>query len=1334
MTKQDPETAGAHSEEKSNVGITGAVMVVGGGIAGIQASLDIAEAGYKVYLCETKSAIGGHMAQLDKTFPTNDCAMCTISPKLGDVGRHLNIEILTNVDVLSVDGAAGNFDAKIRRRPRYIDLNKCTACGDCEKVCPVEIRDEYNEDLVKQRAAFKRYPQAVPNAYAIEKMGVSPCRDACPAGQRAQGYLAHIRNGDFDKAFWTIKLDNPFPSICGRACHRPCEDVCLRAKVDEAIDIRAMKRFATAKAYSKPYEKPNPAAVKFKERVAVVGASPSGLTAARDLCLNGYETVVFEAKDHPGGLLNNFKTVAEDTKREIQEIIDLGVSLKLDSPVRELDELFALGFNAVVVAGGNGDLEAYQREGLFSCGDRTNAKKIYIIDEIGAGHEASRRVAAFLRGEETPETKPKPVVADIPEEILKERVKLGKIKPQGRIGNSTAKKGVYSDEEAKLEASRCLECGICSECNACVEACQAGAVDHEMVGREETLKVGAVVMAPGYEVYDARFSQEYGFGRFKNVITSIQFERLLSASGPTQGHIERPSDGNNPKRIAFLQCTGSRDQKHDYCSSVCCMYAAKEAMMAIEHEPETKVTIFFMDTRSFSKGYNDYYERAKGKYGVRYERCRISRIIENPHTKNLQIRNIHNGKVKDEEFDLVVLSVGMEISAEVRKLAARLGIEVDASGFCKTDIFTPLQTSRPGIFVAGPFREPKDIPDTVIEASGTASKAATLLSSARGTLTKEAEFPLERDVSGEEPKIGVFVCHCGSNIAGFVDVNAVAEYARSLPGVVYAENTIYACAQNTVTHFTDLVREKGLNRVVLAACTPRTHEPLFQDAVKEAGLNPALFEMTNIRNQCSWVHSDDWAAATRKSMDLVRAAVMRAHTLKPVKALKFNIRKPVMIIGGGAAGMTAALELADQGFPVHLIEKTSELGGNLREIRYMHTGENPETLLIDLLRRIKEHENINVYLDTELTEIGGFQGNFTGALKKHDGRRTEIEYGAAIVAVGGQEYRGPEYELGSHPDIMTALDFEKFLHKKDQGTIDLEENDRALPSSVIMIQCVGPAEKFCSRICCVMAVKNAIKLKELNPEAKIIILYKDIRTYGFHERLYTKARELGVVFRRYNDGSKPKVAVKNDELRVVYKDAGNGKQYTLKPNLLILSEPVVSSEGAGDLARLLKVPRDADGFFLEAHIKLRPIDFQSNGLFMAGLAHYPKLLPESIAQAQAAAARAATILAKDNIKTAGIVAEVDAEKCAGCLTCVRVCPYAVPKMSAEYLGSGKIIGAAYIEPATCHGCGVCAGECPAKAIDLAHYADEQLIVAVKALACPGADYHEKQAKNAANEG
>jgi heterodisulfide reductase subunit A-like polyferredoxin len=888
----------------------------------------------------------------------------------------------------------------------------------------------------------------------------------------------------------------------------------------------------------------------------------------------------------------------------------------------------------------------------------------------------------------------------------------------------------YTEAEAKAEAARCLACGICSECLSCYYACGVGAVVHDMVERVEEVQVGAVILAPGYEVYRAELSEEFGFGRFPNVLTSLQFERLLSASGPTHGHVQRPSDGKPAKKIAFLQCIGSRDQTHDYCSAVCCMYAAKEAMIAKEHDPDADIHIFMMDARAFSKGYAEYYRRAQERYGVKYSRCRVSSLKENPANGNLVVRyqtedgrrkteEEHRSSVIEEEFDLVVLSVGMEISQRVRDLGAKLGIQLDDYGFCQTIPFRPLETSRAGIFAAGPFIEPKDIPESVVDASGAAANAEALLAQVRGALARHKEYPPERDVSQEPPRIGVFVCHCGSNIAGYLDVKAVAEYARTLPNVVHAETNLYTCSQDSIARITEQVKKLGLNRVVVASCTPRTHEPLFQDSIRAAGLNPYLFEMANIRNQCSWVHSHDWDAATRKAKDLVRMAVARAARLEPLTKVALQIERSALVIGGGVAGMNAALNLAAQGFPVHLVEKSARLGGRLQiaDCRLQIADlDDTAKYIQDLIARVNANPLIHVHRETRVVATTGFVGNFASRLRRADGTEETIRHGAVIVATGAREWHGDAYGLGSATGVVTQSELAERIANYELGIATESRNSHfAIPNSVVFIQCVGPAEKYCGRLCCTESLENALRLKKLNPKAHITILTKDIRTYGFRERLYTQARAAGVVIIRYDDTHLPVVETTDAPLAVRVWEPMLREELILHPDLVVLATPLTPNEDARELANILKVPVDLDGWFLEAHVKLRPVDFATEGVFVAGAAHYPKFLNEAIAQAQAAAARAATILSKEVLNAGGVVAQVDATKCTGCLTCVRVCPYRVPRIDPTKMAVGGIYGAAHIEAAACQGCGICAAECPAKAIQLLHYRDDQVVAKVEAL-------------------
>jgi heterodisulfide reductase subunit A len=798
------------------------------------------------------------------------------------------------------------------------------------------------------------------------------------------------------------------------------------------------------------------------------------------------------------------------------------------------------------------------------------------------------------------------------------------------------------------------------------------------------------------------------------VVTALQFERLLSASGPSAGHITRLSDHAEPKRIAFLQCVGSRDKDHDYCSSICCMYATKEAMLALDHVPGLEAHIFQIDMRAFSKGFDAYFERGKER-GLHYHRCKISGLKEHPKTREILIDYVEGDKLEHQRFDLVVLSVGMESPATAQALAEAAGIQLDGYGFCQTEPFQPVSTTRPGVYACGAFAEPKDIPDSVIEAGGAAAAALATIGQARGTLVAPAEYPAEVAVSPEdEPRVGVFICSCGSNIAGVVDVAEVTAYAASLPGVAHAENTMYTCSADSLDLIQERIQEKGLNRVIVSSCTPRTHEPIFRDTIRQAGLNPYLFEMANIRDQDSWVHAQWPELATKKAKDLTRMAVARSRQLRPLYTQDQSLFHSALIIGGGVTGMTAALNLADQGYGVTLVEREKELGGQARHLGSTVKGGDPQAFVRDLVQKVTVHPRIEVLADHQVVKFEGFVGNFKSTLAcSSEPTQRLVEHGVTIVATGGQEYRGGAYGLGEDQRIISQGDLEQ-LTVGSTGLGDLR--------SVVMLQCAGPWDEdgantsfYCSRICCSVAAKNALRIKELNPETQVFVLYnRDIRTYGFQERLYTQAREAGVVFLRYEEGTQPQIST-NGRLAISVQDEVLGQRVTLDADLLVLSEAVVPAEGSRALAELLKFSCTLEGFFLEAHVKLQPVDFPAEGIFLAGTAHYPKLLDESIAQAGAAAARAASILSKDQLEVGGVVATVDPAKCTACLTCVRICPFGAAYINPALTGVGGILGAAEIEAAACRGCGLCPAECPAKAIQLQHFTDEQVLAKEEAL-------------------
>jgi len=1004
----------------------GAVLVVGGGIGGIQAALDLAEMGFYVYLVEESPAIGGRMAQLDKTFPTNDCAMCMLSPKLVEVGRHPNVQIITMASVEALEGEVGNFHATVRQRPRYIDIARCIACGRCVAACvykEAKFSNEFDVGLSKRKPVYIPFPQAVPLAAVID------------------------------------------PQSC-----------------------------------------------------------------------------------------------------------------------------------------------------------------------------------------------------------------------------------IY------FKSGRCPQ--------HCLVACERQAIDFNQKERFIDLNVGAVVLAPGFEPYDARLSGEYGFGRYANVLTGPQFERLLSASGPTGGKVQRPSDQKPPKKIAFIQCVGSRDLRHQsYCSAVCCMYATKEAIVAKEHDAQIEPTIFYIDLRAYGKGFEALVKRAKEEHRVRYIRSMVSQVVEVPENKNLLIRyRDENGgsaaeSMREEEFDLVVLSVGLRPHVKGRALAQRLGIELNEHGFAETQSFNPLKSSREGVFVTGAFTGPKDIPETVIQASAAAAVVGEFLKEARGMRTQEKHYPAELSLDGG-PRIGIFVCHCGSNIAGVVDVKAVAEYAKTLPGVVHAENVLYACSQDNLKHVKQVIQEKTLNRVVVASCTPRNLEALFQDTIREAGLNKFLFEMVNIREQCSWVHSDQPEKATAKAKALVRMGVAKARMLVPLSLQSVKVTPKALVLGGGLSGMTAALTLADSGFVTHLIEKGEELGSDLRETYLTLEGDDVQSLRADLINKVQSHPNIHVHTNAAIEEFSGFVGNFSTVIATPKGEE-QIHHGVVVVAAEADEFK-PSYSEDQH--VLTQRELERCIHE--------EPHALGGAKTVVMIQCVGRDEKrpYCSRVCCGEALKNALMLIERDPARRIYVLFREMMAYGFIEDYYRKAREKGVVFVRYDEQAPPQVQKQDGQLLVRVNDTRLSREILIAPDLLVLSTGLVPDRGNEELGRKLKVPVDAHGFFAEAHIKLRPVDFASHGIFLCGASHTPGTISELIAKAKAAAGRAATILSKPALEAGGVVAVVDGEKCTACLTCLRECPYGAIFINQE--------GLVEVEAVKCQGCGICAADCPAKAIQLRQFEDAQELSMLEELLAP----------------
>ena len=871
------------------------------------------------------------------------------------------------------------------------------------------------------------------------------------------------------------------------------------------------------------------------------------------------------------------------------------------------------------------------------------------------------------------------------------------------------RRATYIEYAQAVPLAFAIDMDACIGCGLCEKTCLAKAVKYDDQVRESELTVGSVILSPGTKGFDPSELDYLGYGKYPNVVTAEGFERILSAGGPYFGHVMRPLDREEPKSIAWLQCVGSRDKNrcgNGYCSSVCCMYATKEAMIAKEHiHGDLETVIFNMDMRTFGKDYEKYFLRARDKEGIRFEKARIHTITEIPETGDLKVGYADDsGAMQEEIFSMVVLSVGLTIPDSAVRLAKRLDIELDEYNFAKSDPFAPVETSKPGIYTCGVFQGPKDIPGSVTEASAAACLAGAGLSESRGTDIPTVEVPAEKDVAGDDPRIGVFVCNCGINIGGIVDVPAVQEYASTLPNVVFSDNNLFTCSQDTQEKIKEMILEQNLNRVVVASCSPKTHEAMFMETLEACGLNKYLFEMANIRNQNSWIHSKMPETATQKAKDLVRMAVARAGTLKPLEEKVIHVNQRGLVIGGGIAGMNAALNLGKQGFEVVLIEKEPVLGGFARNLRHTIEGADVQAYLEKLIAQVETEDKVEVVTGATVTGFGGYKGNFNTTVALDGGNARQIDHGVIIVATGANEYHPKEYLYEEDQRVVTQVEFTQQL--EDQGADGLD--------TVVMIQCVGSRNEElveCSRICCQAAVKNALLVKKINPDTQVFVLYRDMRTYGLMEDYLTEAREKGVIFMRFDADTPPRVEASQDGLIVKTRD------HVLQRDVEITAEQLVLSAGmrAADnkkLSGIMKLNANPEGYFIEAHVKLRPVDMPGEGIFLCGTAHGPKLISESISQAQAAASRATTFLARPEIKLSAIAATVNTDYCVKCLTCVRTCPFDVPVFNTET----KVIE---IDAAICHGCGACAGACPRQTIQLGFYEDDQIACKIDALLAGG---------------
>lgn len=850
------------------------------------------------------------------------------------------------------------------------------------------------------------------------------------------------------------------------------------------------------------------------------------------------------------------------------------------------------------------------------------------------------------------------------------------------------------------------------KCRICEGVCQNNAIDLNQKPEKKEINVGAIILTTGMEPFDPRLREEYRYGEFQNVVTSMDYERLLSSTGAYQGEILRGSDLKHPHKIAWIQCVGSRmvlPGGNSYCSAVCCTYAQKQVIITKDHDADADCVIFHNDVRSYGKDFERYYDRTANLPGMRFIRSYTTIVREDPVTKNVTVRySTPDEGVKEEEFEMVVLSVGLTPPKDVQNTADKYGIELNNHGFCNLDPVNPMITKRPGIFISGAFQGPLDIPESVFSASGAGSQVGELLDYRRGNLAKERIYPEERDVSQEEPRVGVFVCHCGANISRIVSVPSVVEYALTLPNVVYAQEQLFSCATNSARQITDIAKEKGLNRVVVAACSPRTLEPLFRDTLREAGINQYYYEMANIREHNSWVHAKEKEEATQKAKDIVRMKVARACNLEPLQEFDLPVNKAALVIGGGIAGMTCSLSIANQGHEVYLLEKDSELGGIARKLHSTLEGLDVQSYLSDLTKKVYQHPLIHVYTDATITQASGYVGSFVTRVKSNRGV-SDIKHGAAVIAIGADLYTPTEYLYGQDDRVMTNLELEQKI---------FEENEQVLSAeSLVMIQCVGCRNEdrnYCSRICCSQSIKNALNLKKKNPGVDIYILFRDMRTYGFKEDYYREAADNDVRFIRYEPQDPPELEIAKEGgksvLRVTVTDYILQNKIEIDADMIALASAILPSEDTKEIAGLFKVVLSPDGFFKEAHVKLRPVEFGTDGVYLCGITHYPKFIQETINQSYGAAGRALTLLSRDTVTASGSVCEVDENRCISCGACITACTYGAIDFYESPTGRK-----ARVNPVLCKGDGLCNTKCATSAIMLKHFNDHEIMSEIDAL-------------------
>ena len=878
-----------------------------------------------------------------------------------------------------------------------------------------------------------------------------------------------------------------------------------------------------------------------------------------------------------------------------------------------------------------------------------------------------------------------------------------------------ARKAIYRPFPQSVPATYIIDREACLNkkilvCNHCTEACEPGAIDFDMLPEEKEVEAGAILVSVGFQEFDVSKLGNYGYTRYPDVITSLELERMLSPSGSTEGHVVCPSNMKTPRRVIFVQCVGARgDGGRPYCSRFCCMNAVKDSLLIREHDPEVEdVTILYTDLRAFGKGFDDFVQRSKDEKSAEYVRGRPSKIVENPEGGLVvHVEDTLEHSQKHLEADLVVLSVAAEPSDAAVELARTLGISTNEYGFVapKDPAVSAVESDREGIYVCGSAVGPQVIPDAVAQASAAAARAELYLCGSR--VQKSGEKPEPLDLSGP-PRVGVLVCSCGINIAGVLDVHDLKEYAETLDDVVVASTDLFACATTGQDVIKELVAEHKLNRVVIAACTPRTHEPVFRDTLAELGFNPYLLEMVNIRDQCSWVHAKQKDQALEKARTLIRMGVARARHLEPLEEREVPMTPAALVVGGGIAGIQAATDLAVQGFSVTLVEKADRLGGQLAAPNLKHLYPNMRLAAEVLGEKIKrlEESGARVLLDMEVESISGYVGNFDVMLR---GAGEPDKFGAIILAIGADVYEPKQGEYGYRdlPNVITTQQLEhEFCKNGDSLTVNGEK-----PESASFIMCVGSRDKDCytgcSRYCCPTAIKQAIQLTTQGIDTTVF--YRDIRTISAGaEEMYRKARSMGVLFVRIPPDARPEVLGDGKAHAVQCFDELLNRTVQAPADLVVLSVGMKPRQPDTHFFHdIIKCSVGLDGFFLERHPELAPVETTVEGVFLAGTDQGPKDIVDSVAQASAAAAKASVLLSHDIAMQHPAIAVIDPDMCQKCGVCSKVCPFGAITWEKKQV--------AQVVEAMCAGCGTCGAACQFGSITMRHFTDTQLLAQVHAM-------------------